>query len=101
MVSYQNFREWLLEFNGVTEAPHFDRIAFKTKRIFVTYQASSHTANFKFTIDEQAQFCQLAPEIIYPVPNKFGLYGWTTLNLNSLEKDIIVAAIELAYLGSK
>lgn len=101
MITFDAFKNLIFEKNGVSEAPHFDRVAFKTKRIFITYQASSHTANFKFTTQVQAQFCELYPQSFTKVPNKFGDHGWTTLQLDSTEKYIINAAIEEAWLGSK
>jgi hypothetical protein len=46
-------RELALALEGVTAAPHFDRTAFKVKRIFATLAADGLTANFKFTPGEQ------------------------------------------------
>ena len=38
---------------GTTEAPHFDRTAFRAKRIYVTLAADEKTANFMFTPEQQ------------------------------------------------
>jgi hypothetical protein len=37
-----------------TEAPHFDRTAFKVNRIYATLAGDEKTANLMFAPDEQA-----------------------------------------------
>jgi hypothetical protein len=54
---------------GTTEAPHFDRAAFKVRRIHATLPADGKTANLMLTADEQALKCELAPDVLRPVPN--------------------------------
>jgi len=53
---------------GTTSAPHFDRTAYKVKRIYATLAADAKTANLKFTPDEQEFKCMLAPDAFAPVP---------------------------------
>jgi hypothetical protein len=101
MVSFDNLKELIYGFNGVSEAPHFDRIAFKTKRIFITFQESTNSANFNLTIDDQANFCKYQPKAIMPVPNKFGLLGWTAVLLKFTDRDNLFALVEAAYNKSK
>jgi hypothetical protein len=69
MATGKDLRRIALSLQGTTEAPHFDRAAFKVARIFVTLAADGRTANFKFTPDEQEFKCMLAPEAFSPVPN--------------------------------
>ncbi len=70
-----------LTLDGTTAAPHFDRTAFKAKRIYATLAADKRTANVRLTPDEQEFKCMLAPEIFAPVPNSWGRQGWTTITL--------------------
>jgi hypothetical protein len=46
-------RRLALSLEGTSEAPHFDRAAFKAARIYVTLAPDGRTANFKFTPEEQ------------------------------------------------
>ena len=34
---------------------------------------------------------------VYPVPNKFGLAGWTTVELDKAPEELVFAALEAAY----
>ncbi|MGD9769345.1 MAG: hypothetical protein AB7U62_17055 [Pseudolabrys sp.] len=46
MATAAQLRKIALSLDGTTEAPHFDRAAFKVKRIYVTLAADRKTANF-------------------------------------------------------
>jgi hypothetical protein len=93
----KDLRRIELALEGTTEAPHFDRAAFKVTRIYVTLTADGRTANFKFTPDEQALKCLLAPEAFAPVPNAWGQQGWTTATLSALSTADLKAAVETAW----
>ena len=73
-----------LALEGTSEAPHFDRAAFKVARIYVTLAGDGKTANFKFAPDEQEFKCLLLPEAFAPVPNAWGKQGWTMATLSKL-----------------
>ena len=61
--------------DGTIEAPHFDRAAFKVKRIYVTLTTDGGTANLKFTPDEQEFKYMLAPEVFAPDAERLGQAG--------------------------
>lgn len=82
---------------GTTEAPHFDRTAFKVARIYATLAADGRTANLKFTPDEQHLKCLTAPAAFAPVPNAWGRQGWTTVTLAALSKTELQAAVTMAW----
>ena len=84
MATGNDLRRIALTLEGTTEAPHFDRAAFKVARIYVTLTADGRTANFKFTPDEQEFKCMMAPQAFTPVPNAWGKQGWTTAELSKL-----------------
>jgi hypothetical protein len=69
MATAQDFRRVALSLAGTVEAPHFDRTAFKVRRIYATLTADGKTANLMLTPDEQALKCELAPDAFSPVPN--------------------------------
>lgn len=97
MADGADLRRMALALPGTTEAPHFDRAAFKVDRIFVTLDADGRTANFKFTPDEQEFKCQLAPAVFDPVDNAWGRQGWTTARLEAATEADLQAALEMAH----
>jgi hypothetical protein len=49
--------------------------------MFATYLAGNNTANVFLTPAEQRVFCEIDGENIFPVPNKWGEKGATTIEL--------------------
>lgn len=82
---------------GTTEAPHFDRTAFKVKRTYMTLAADGRSANLKLTPDEQEFKTMLAPEVFQTIDNGWGRQGWTTITLAAASEDELRAALEMAY----
>lgn len=97
MASGKDLRRVALSLEGTTEAPHFDRTAFKVARIFVTLAADGRSANLKFAPDEQEFKCMLAPQAFTPVPGGWGKQGWTTANLSALSIPELRDALEMAW----
>lgn len=97
MATGEDLRRIALSLEGTSEAPHFDRAAFKVARTYVTLAADGRTANFKLTPDEQEFKCMLAPEAFAPVPNAWGRQGWTTADLSKLSTDELQSALEIAW----
>lgn len=95
----KQFKEMALSFPGTVEAPHFERTAFKVekKRIFATLHEPSGTANLKLSETDQSVFASYGKKIIYPVPNKWGLQGWTTFELKKMPKELMLDALDTAY----
>ncbi len=97
MATGRDLRRIALSLEGTTEAPHFDRTAFKVARTYVTLAADGRTANFKFAPDEQEFKCLLAPDAFATVPNAWGRQGWTTATLAKLSTAELRAALEMAW----
>lgn len=98
MVTIQTFRELALAFPGTTEEPHFEKTSFRVKKkIFATYDAANNRACIKLSATDQDVFCKIDPAIIYRVPNKWGLQGWTLLEMKTIRKQIFKEALEKAY----
>ena len=93
------FSKMALSFPGVVKHSHFDRTAFKveSRRIFATLHEASGTANLKLSEVDQSVFCSFEGKTIYQVPNKWGLQGWTTFALESIPKDLMLDALNVAY----
>ena len=97
MANADELRQIALSLKGTTEAPHFDRAAFKAARIYVTLAADGQSANLKFTLEDQEMKCLIAPHAFSPVPNAWGKQGWTTANLAALTAPELSHALELAW----
>lgn len=97
MVKAQDLRRMALAFEGTTEAPHFERTAFKAARIFATLAADGKTANLKFAPDEQELKCLTAPDAFSPVDNAWGRQGWTTARLAALSAAELKNALAIAW----
>src|SRR5690606_25417432 len=93
----KDLRRMALALEGTSEAPHFDRTAFKVARNYATLAADGKSANFKFTPDEQQMKCLLAPEAFAPVPNAWGRQGWTTGTLAKMTAADLKSALETAW----
>ena len=98
MVTAQEAKAIALSFEETDEKPHFNRTAFTVnKKIFATLSFKDETLNLMF--DEQTQFifCPPNSNVIYPVPNKWGLKGATTINLSKATNKLVKNALQEAY----
>lgn len=91
-------RKLLLRFDDVREAPHFDRLAFRTpRRIFATLAGHGRDVNFMFDPLGQETFCELAPAALAPVPGGWGRMGATRCDLAKVDETTFLAAAEAAH----
>jgi hypothetical protein len=97
MANGEDFRRIALSLPGVTEAPHFDRLAFRAKRIFTTLAADKKSANIRFAPDEQELKRLTAPEIFTPLAGGWGAQGWTRADLAAIKASELRAALEAAW----
>jgi hypothetical protein len=97
MAHASDLRRIALSLDGTTEAPHFDRAAFKVRRNYVTLAEDGKTANFKFTPDEQEFKCLLAPKAFQPVAGGWGRQGWTTATLSEMSVADLRQALDVAW----
>ena len=90
-------RQLALALENTSEAPHFDRAAFKVARIYATLAPDGRSANLKFAPDEQELKCMVAADAFAPVPNAWGKQGWTTTTLAKLSEPELKSALETAW----
>ena len=94
------FTELALSFAEAEEQPHFAKNSFRVrKKIFATLDLKKSIACFRFSIEDQSAFTVFNPEHIYPVPNKWGLQGWTFFHIENCEEEIIKDALTTSYCG--
>ena len=98
MVSLAAFRQIALSFPATSESPHFEKISFRVAtKIFATLDIKNKQACIKLSATDQDVFCAFDRTVIYPVPNKWGLQGWTMINLSKIRKAMCVDAVTQAY----
>ena len=98
MVSIETVRKLALSFPETDEHPHFERKAFRVKKkIFAALLEKDHTLNLMFTPEDQSVFCAFDKTVIYPVANKWGLKGVTTVNLKKVKLAMLKDALTVAY----
>ena len=91
------FRDIALSFAGTSEQPHFERTAFKVRRIYATVPPDGLSANLCLHPDGQDHFVSLRPDLFSKVPNKWGDRGWTRLALPSADPDVVMSALLHAW----
>lgn len=75
-------RKLALSLPNTTEAPHFDRTAFRTpRRIFATLGADARTVNLKLELDQQAALVESRSGAFEAIAGGWGRQGWTTMTL--------------------
>lgn len=97
MATAKEFTDIALALEGTAELPHFERKAFKARRIYATLVPDGLTANIRFSLDEQEFRCAAQPEAYRPVPNKWGAAGWTTAVLPALTPNELSVALASAW----
>lgn len=66
---------------GVTEVAHFERTAFKAKRIFASLAKDQLTANVLLSWEDQQLHQSIDGAAFRPLPNSYGAKGWTEITL--------------------
>lgn len=97
MATARDLASIALSLPGSSEAPHFERAAFRAQRIFVTLAGDGLTANFKFLPEEQELKCLTHRQAFAPVPNAWGKQGWTTAMLANLSVGELEQALKMAH----
>jgi hypothetical protein len=97
-VSAEQARELALALCGVSEAPHWDRTAFRTSRkMFATLGPAGEDVNLLFDPDLRDFYCERAPEAFTPVPGGWGARGATRCELSAVSLELLAAALQAAY----
>ncbi|MCC8425608.1 MmcQ/YjbR family DNA-binding protein [Mucilaginibacter sp. UR6-11] len=91
-------RKIALSLPGTDEYPHFDKQAFRANnRIFATLWEPEQLMMVKLSPIDQSVFSAFNPDVIYPVPNKWGLQGCTFFELKAVREDMLTDALTIAW----
>jgi predicted DNA-binding protein (MmcQ/YjbR family) len=99
MVSLEEARKIAMEYPETVEQPHFEKTSFRVrKKIFMTLDEDKQVAVVKLTPEDQSVFSSSPDESISPIPNKWGLQGWTRINLKKVKKGLFKDALKCSWL---
>jgi len=98
MITFPEVTSLALSYELSDEAAHFEVISFRVKnKIFATLNKPENRACLKLSAIDQDVFSTTNPGIIFPVPNAWGKYGWTLVNLKKVRKAVFKDALNCAY----
>ncbi len=86
-----------LSLGGVTDAPHFDRTAFRRRITFATLAADGSDLNLMFTPDLQEFYVEQEPAAFAPHPSAWGKQGATCCDLKAVDEATLLGALKAAY----
>jgi hypothetical protein len=76
-----------------SEAPHFDRVAFRTPRKTFATLGTQDDINLMFDPDLRDFYCEQAPEAFAPVPGGWGRMGATRCDLTQVDEATLASAL--------
>jgi hypothetical protein len=83
------------------ERPHFDWASFRVDapkgKIFCTLPPHLEFSNVFLTLDEQRVLCEAEPAIFFPVPNKWGEKGATSIRLGACDLATLRSALVMSW----
>jgi Protein of unknown function (DUF419). len=97
MVPAPRFRALVGALPDVNEQNHFDRTAWRVRRIFASLAPDGLSANLLLTPDQQRFRVELHPGVLAPIPGGFGARGWTTVDLSTAEEALVETLLAEAH----
>jgi hypothetical protein len=97
MITAKKFRTMCLSLADASEAPHFDRAAFRTpQRIFATMAPDEKSANLMLDVDQQAAITK-ASNAFAALDNGWGRKGATQVVFATVDEPALRDALEWAH----
>ena len=91
-------RKLALSFEGASEAPHFDRFAFRTPRkTFATLAGDGSDINLMFDVHMQEFYREQEPAVFAPVSGGWGRMGATRCDLKQVDETTLLSALKAAH----
>jgi hypothetical protein len=101
MIRPEKLRAEALKLPRALERPHFDwtsfRVAAPKGKIFCTLPPHHEFSNVFLTPDEQRMLCGAEPEIFFPVANKWGEKGATSIRLKACDLVTLRSALTMSW----
>lgn len=101
MITPAKLRAAALALPRALERPHFDWASFRVDapkgKIFCTLPPHHAFSNVFLTVEEQALVCESEPAIFFPVPNKWGEKGATSIRLKDCDAVTLRSALVMSW----
>ena len=98
MIASSTFRKKVLEFEQVSEAPHFNKTSFRIRgKIFASLDSEKNIASLKLDETDQSVYCLIRPVFAVPATGAWGKQGWTLIDLKKMPAAILTEALGKAY----
>lgn len=101
MIHPEKLRAEALKLPRAIERPHFDWASFRVDapkgKIFCTLPPHHDFSNVFLTPDEQRMLCEAEPDIFFPVPNKWGEKGATSIRLKTCDTATLRSALAMSW----
>jgi hypothetical protein len=97
MATDKDFERIALSLPGTEARPHVDRTAYRVRRIYATLAPDRQSANLMYGPSDQRRVCAARPDAFFPLPNKWGEKGATTIILTAVSEDELREALECAW----
>jgi len=98
MITFEDFSRLALNLQETAVEPHFEKTSFRfNKKIYATYDDKTHRACLKLSEADQDIYAAMSRGAVYPVDNKWGLQGWTWVDLSDVDEDLMADALASAY----
>jgi predicted DNA-binding protein (MmcQ/YjbR family) len=98
MIDIETARQMALSLPGAYEQDHFGIPSFRVNdRIFSTLWIPEKRMMVKLPLPDQDIFSLFNKNIIYPVPNKFGLKGCTFFELETVPHEMLEDALQISW----
>ncbi len=97
MATADDFERIAMSLPGTEARLHFDRKAYRVRRIYATLAPDRLSANLMYGPSDQTHFCAARPDAFAPVANKWGEKGATTVVLAAVGEHELREALERAW----
>lgn len=101
MITPAKLRAVALALPRALERPHFDWASFRVDapkgKIFCTLPPHHEFSNVFLTPEEQRLLCEAEPDIFFPVPNKWGEKGATSIRLKACDAVTLRSALVMSW----
>ncbi|WP_294671687.1 MmcQ/YjbR family DNA-binding protein [uncultured Fluviicola sp.] len=98
MTHFSRLSKYALSLPEATEEPHFEKRSYRVKKkIFATVSADEGFFVVKLTELQQSVFCKWDESACHPVPNKWGLQGWTRVYFEKVDEDFLKDIVKTSY----
>ncbi|MNU52207.1 hypothetical protein D3C71_412130 [compost metagenome] len=100
MTKFSILHAYVLSLPEVTEEPHFEKRSYRVKKkIVATVSEKEDFFVVKLTALQQSIFCKWDETACHPVPNKWGLQGWTRVYFEKVDEDFLKDIVKTSYMN--